>query len=225
LVLAGGFDKARVGDLIHRHFGNLPAGRAAPARRALRKPQLGDIAKVRIKPIRPGESVRVGLGYAAPLPSSDLYAPFLVVVQRMWKTTSPLGARSPGLTVTFTPLDGPETIAFSTVVEPDETPEAAIGRLESFVAEALKPKLTPEDIMRVSETFGRFLGTVDLPVTTWVQNLYGKAFSIGRRVQLGFDSGELKKALQAVRDEDLQRVAREIFAPEKRAAVIVIPEK
>lgn len=52
------------------------------------------------------------------------------------------------------------------------------------------------------------------------QNVYGVAFGIGRRAQLGIHSGRLTQAIEAVRAEDLDR-ARARFEPTRRAAVVV----
>jgi hypothetical protein len=50
------------------------------------------------------------------------------------------------------------------------------------------------------------------------------AFSLGRRAQLGIDSAGLKRALEAVTEQDLRRVANEVFAPARHAAVFVTLE-
>ena len=61
--------------------------------------------------------------------------------------------------------------------------------------------------------------------TVLVNNPYGVAFSLGRRDQLNVSSAELKRAWDAVTDDQLRRAAREVFAPEHRAAVFIAVEK
>jgi zinc protease len=59
------------------------------------------------------------------------------------------------------------------------------------------------------------------------KNPYGVAFSLARRAQLGIDPESLAEAVEAVTDADLRRAAKQVFAPERSAAVavIVIPEE
>ena len=86
---------------------------------------------------------------------------------------------------------------------------------------ALTPKLTPEDKQRTLNSMA-MLGTVDTPPDTmWTQNLYGLAFSTGRRYQLKLNGNELRDAIQRVTDVDMQYLAASIFAPEKRDTLIV----
>ena len=47
------------------------------------------------------------------------------------------------------------------------------------------------------------------------------AFSIGRQHQLQISGKELRAAIQQVADADIQNLAKTIFAPEKRATVII----
>ena len=65
------------------------------------------------------------------------------------------------------------------------------------------------------------LGTVDMRDTMWIQNLYGLAFSVGRRYQLELDGNEFRTAIQRVTDADMQHLATSTFAPEKRETIIV----
>jgi len=56
------------------------------------------------------------------------------------------------------------------------------------------------------------------------QNPYGVAFSLGRRIQLGIEPARLAKALGAVTEKDLRRVADEVFAAQRHAAAFVAVE-
>ena len=69
------------------------------------------------------------------------------------------------------------------------------------------------------------LGTVDMPEAMWAQNLYGLAYSVGRRHQMKIDGRQLRSAIQSLTDADMQRLSKNIFAPEKRVSIIVEVEK
>ena len=51
--------------------------------------------------------------------------------------------------------------------------------------------------------------------------MYSLAFSIGRQYQLKINGKELRAAIQQVTDADIENLAKTIFAPEKRATVII----
>jgi zinc protease len=72
---------------------------------------------------------------------------------------------------------------------------------------------------------GFLLGTVDLPDDVLARNPYGVAFSLGRRQQLALDPARLNRALEAVTDDDLRRVAAEVFAPGRHAGAFVNVER
>ena len=65
------------------------------------------------------------------------------------------------------------------------------------------------------------LATVDIPDMQWGENMYSLAFCIGCQHQLQIKGDELRAAIQAVTDADIQNLAKTIFAPEKRTTVIV----
>ena len=85
---------------------------------------------------------------------------------------------------------------------------------------ALTPKLMPEDKQRTLNSMA-MLDTVEMPDAMWMQNLYGLAFSTGRRYQLKLNGNELRDAIQHVTDADMQYLAASVFAPEKRGTVII----
>jgi hypothetical protein len=95
-----------------------------------------------------------------------------------------------------------------------------IADLELRLQNALQPVVTPLEKRTAVQQFA-MLGTIDLPPPWWARNVYGLAFGTGRQDQLKLDGKELAKAIQAVTDEDLQRLAEEVFAPAKRCIAIV----
>jgi zinc protease len=164
--------------------------------------------------------------YAAPQCGSDLYAPFLVLIARLWAGASKLGDGGPtGSSVYFTPLDDGAVVALSTTAKSGETAAGASKRIEAFVAETIEPQLRPSELMMARQQIGPFLGLVDLPDNILTNNPYGVAFSLGRREQLNMSSAELRRAWDAVTDEQLREVAKKVFAPDRHAGAFIAVEK
>jgi zinc protease len=225
LILAGGFDAGKARASIEKQFGRLPTGEPPPRPLALGTPHLGDVARVAVTSNVPGGSSEACLMYAAPSPGSDLYAPFLVLVARMQGRMSQIGdvgaqGRFPP-PVYYAVLDDPSVFSVSAPVGAGETGEGVIAKLDAFISGSLKPELAPSDIRAAEDHFGPFLGLAEVPDSFWAQNPYGLAFSLGRRAQLGIDPAKLKRTLAGLTEADLRRCAREVFGPERRAAVIV----
>ena len=78
----------------------------------------------------------------------------------------------------------------------------------------------PTSGRRVKQMLGIIVGLGDLPDEALGQNPYGVAFSLARRDQIGLDSARLARALDAVTDKDLRRVAAEVFAPGRHAGAL-----
>ncbi len=166
------------------------------------------------------------VGYTAPQPGSDLYAPLLVLVSRLLAAASKLGEGGPtGSPVYFAPLDDGTVVAVSAKVRSGESNDQAIGRLEAFVAETIAPKLRDSERAAARQQFARLLGLGDLPDIFLVGNPYGVAFSLARREQLGLDPARLNRQFNALTDEDLRRAAAEIFAPNLHAGAVVSLEE
>ena len=62
---------------------------------------------------------------------------------------------------------------------------------------------------------------MDVPDQMLAQNPYFAAFTNGRRAQMGIDPEKLGKALAGVTAESLRRAAEQVFARDRRAAVVV----
>lgn len=223
LVLAGGFDPQSARTMIRKHFVDLPAGELAPAPQPPGQPRLGTMEQVTVKSVRPNVGAQACLAYRAPSPGSELYAPFLVLMARMWRAMRP-GAQQGRVAVCYTPVDDPAWFGVSTSVGAKGAADEAVARLQAFVSAAIEPDLALSELLATRNAFGPLLGTAELPDAMLAQNVYGVAFSLGRRMQLGIDPEELTKAIQGVTRDDLRRAARAIFAPEQRAAIVVTPE-
>jgi zinc protease len=210
LVVTGGCTAEEVRGRVTRHFEALPAGESPGEPGRPGEPRLGSVEKAS------GTGRFVAAAYAAPEPRSDLYAPFLVLVARLWKGA---GNTFP---VIFAPLDGPSILTVSVLPRAGETDEAALARAEAFLARTIGSEVQGDDGATTRNAFGFLLGLVDLPDAALAGNPYGVAFSLGRRHQLGLDPARLRESIRNVKEDDLRR-AREIFSPARRAAAFVSP--
>jgi zinc protease len=226
LALAGAVDPKAARRAIEAHFAKLAAGEAAPAPPKPGTPKFGEVRELTVNSILPGAGEPVAcLAYVAPQPGDELYAPFLVLISRLWAGSAKLGGDpSFGAPVHFTPMDDPDIVAVSASARRGETAAKALARVEAFVAETVGPKLRDREAAAVGQELGFLLGTTDLPDEMLTQNPYGVAFSLARREQLGIDPAKLGRALEAVTDADLRRAAAEVFGPGRHAGVLVVPE-
>ena len=175
-----------------------------------------------IQAVRVGRRAHGVPGVPRARPGSENYAPFLVLVSRLSAGAPRLGRSSvTGLEVYFTPLDDGSVVAVSATEKRGETHAGAIQRIEKYVARAIEPKLGISERFAVKQRLGMIMGLADIPDATLGQNPYGVAFSLARRDQLGLDPARLNRALEAVTDADLKRVAEEVFAPSRHGAAVV----
>src|SRR5262249_1589544 len=188
---------------IEAHSAAMPGGKPIP-------PPLEPGAPNYFLPVRPraGQADESGgeptacLAYLAPRPDSELYAPFLVLVSRLWAGGERFGGSGvTGSPVFFPPPDDGSVVARSAPGQPGgsavggawagakrgETPAKAFERIESFVAETIGPKLGAGEAAGAKQQLGFILGLGDLPDSALGQNPYGVAFSLARRDQLGLD--------------------------------------
>lgn len=210
LVVAGGCEAGAVKAMVSRHFEAIPAGEPAGAPASPGRPRLGTVEKAS------GNGRAAAVAYAAPDPGSDLYPAFLVLVARLW------GKGRETYPVLFAPLDDPSTLSVGVRPGAGETDEAALARLDAFVAGAVGPPLRGDDAAGTLNAFGFLLGLSDVPDAALAQNPYGVAFSLGRRRQLGLDPALLRESIRNVKEGDLCR-ARDLFSPARRAAALVSP--
>ena len=220
LAIAGGFDVTQARKLIDQNFGQIPPGKLPPTKPSKSEAKTGTIRRVAVKPAISNATGTAAIGYTAPPPGSKEYAPFLIAVSRLWANTQ--NFFQPGKTppVYYTPLDDGTMIGLQTDLRADTDTKSVLNELDQRLHAALTSKLTPEDKQRALNSMA-LLGTVDMRDTMWIQNLYGLAFSVGRRYQLELDGNELRVAIQRVTDADMQHLATSIFAPEKRETIIV----
>ncbi|AMV39394.1 sigma-70 family RNA polymerase sigma factor [Planctomyces sp. SH-PL62] len=213
LVVAGSFDVDDASALIRRHFDGLPAGEERPA-----PGEPGAIATPRDKVVSvpaPGGSM-AAVAIAAPQPRDGDYAGYVVLGARLVKLAMD---PSSGIQPYMPLLDDPGAIIVSTVALPTETGDAAAQRLTGRLSQVVQAESTSAEIAEVLSTYGFFLGTTDLPDQALAANLYGVAFAMGRREQLGIEPAAMTAAMQAVTPESVRKAAAGLFAESNRGLV------
>ena len=224
LILAGAIDPASVRERIHYYCHTLPQGEPAPAPANVPEPDLPATEVVQARATNPNAEAVACLAWAAPSPNDDLYAPFLVLVARLWQQVPGAAAGVGSPAVRFMPLDDPHVISLAAPTGL-QTPEQAVASLETVVDDAFDRPLAPADLQVARNAFGWMLGVADVPNRMLAGNPYGAAMAAGRCRQMGIDSADLRARLDAVTAEDVQRAAETLFAPDRRAAVVVVPKR
>jgi zinc protease len=222
LSLAGAFDPAAVRTAITAHFAKLPTGEEVDSPPEPGRPRFGTNVDMTVNTRIPDAGPTGSLAYPAPAPSSELYAAFLVLVSRLWAAGPRLEGDGPaGSPVFFTPLDDGAVVAVSAAAKPGENSAKTFARIEAFVAQETGRELWREELSLAREQLSLFLGTTEIPDDVLAQNPYGMAFCLGRREQLDMNPAQLNRALDAVTDAGLRRVAAEVFAPSRHAGAFI----
>lgn len=220
LIVAGKFDVEEAKKSILENFSPIASGERLPQTHTKSEPKTGDVHKINVQPVVPNATGVAAIGYAAPLPGSKEYVPFLIAYSRMvyaLRTQFQMGKVQP---IFYPPLDDPTTLVLQNELTPDEDIDTVLKELDQHLQAALTPKLTPQDKHQTINML-TFLGTVDIPDAQWGENMYSLAFSIGRQYQLQINGKEIRAAIESATDADIQHLVETIFAPEKRATVIV----
>lgn len=222
LVVAGAVKRESALAAIKAAFGSVPEGQGVPEPSPEGKGRLGKIDVVEVKSVL-AASGSASLVYRAPLPISDLYPPYLVLLQRLFLASpmQPPGQPAVKPSGFGRPLDDPGKVYVLGPAEKGEPPEESVKRLEEFLAKATGPDLQKGEASMVKMSLARFLWTDSLPDASLALQPYGAAFALGRQVQLGVDPGALEEALEKLTKEDLRSAANEIFGPDRRGAVVV----
>lgn len=220
LIVAGKFDVEEAKKSIHENFSPIASGKLLQPTHPKSEPKTGNVNKINVQPVVPNATGVAAIGYAAPLPGSKEYVPFLIVYSRMayaLQTQFQMGKVQP---IFYPPFDDPTTLVLQTELTSGEGVDAALKELDQRLQAALTPKLTPQEKQQTINMLA-FLGTVDIPDAQWGENMYSLAFSIGRQYQLKVDGEALRDAIQQVTDADIENLTKTIFAPEKRVTVII----
>ena len=227
LVLVGALDELEARQALTAHFARLAPGEQVSKPGEPGSPNAGAVRELAVRSSKPQAAPVACLAYATPEPGSELYAPFLVLVARLWAASTQPGDGGGTCrpSVYFPLLEDPAVLGVSTAAKPGETATRAIARLESFVADTMAPQLRDDERASARQMFALFLGTAEIPDFALAQNLYGTALSLARREQMGIDPLKLNRAFDALSERDLRRAAGEIFAPARHAGAFLSPER
>jgi zinc protease len=221
VAVSGSFDLARARQSIQTHFARLKAGEKAPLARSPGAPKFGEIKEIKANSPDPDARPMACLAYLAPSPDSDLYAPFLVLISRLWAGAEKLGGDGMGFPVYFTPMDDGAVVAVSSPLKAGETSKQAFARLEAFVAEAVEPRLRLDEAASTLQMIGSLYGTIPVPDEQLALNPYGVAFALGRREQMRIDPARFNRSVESVTDQSLRKAASEFLDPARHAAAFV----
>ncbi len=221
LTVAGKFDIEKAKKSIHENLSQITLGKFLPEPRPKPKPKTGNVNKITVQPVVPNATGVASIGYAAPLPGSIEYATFLIVYTRLLvklQTKFGIGKVQP---IYYPILDDTSTFVLQKELTPEEDIDAVQKELDKRLQDALTPKLTKQDKQQTINFLAMYLDIADVPDFYLNQNIYGLAFSIGRRHQLKINGKELRAAIENVTDADIQNLAKTILAQEKRVTVVV----
>ena len=222
LVVAGAIDRDTAREAVTRHFGPIAAGTAAPDPAAPDEPRFGRIDDIEARPFDPAAAGAAALAYPAPPLDSNAFPAFLVLVARLASRSQFQGSQHPRSQYSI--LFDDSALFVTAGLKPEESSDVALARLDTFVAKAVEPPLAASDIKTAKNQFALELGTSALADALVSKNLYGLAACLGRRVQLGADSTDFAKALDAVSADQLASASRTIFSKDRRVAVVARPK-
>ena len=216
LIITGKFDLAEARKFIHANFSQIPTGKQPPIKPPTPTAKTGEVHRVTVRPLIKDVTGVAAIGYSPPTIGSEEYAPFLIVVSRLWvsrQRTFQMGKVQP---IYYVPLMDPTTFALQAELSDEKDAETVLRELNQHLHTALTSKLTPQDKQQTINTFANLFGKLE-----WILDLNSFAFIVGRQYQLQIDNKALIDAVQGVTDADIQLLATSIFAPEKRVTVII----
>lgn len=225
LIIAGKFDATEVRKSIAENFGQVTPGKPPPLKLPASTAKTGELYRVNVKSLVKNGKRVAAIGYAPPSVKSADYAPFLIVVSRLWTQLQPPRQNSKVQPIYYAPLVDPTTFALQMELSDEADATLILEQLNQHLQTALTEPLTPQDRQLAVSSVARSFGKLDVPTFMWSQNLYGFALIVGRQYQMRVQTQPLVEALAQVTDADLQRLGESVFAPEKQAAVIIELEK
>ncbi len=222
LVITGALDAERTKKRVEELFGGIQAGEKPQTheRSFVERPE-----RVVVQGNEPGAPGIVVLAYPCPPAGQEHAAAASLLVARLMAKAQAAGE----FTGQFPPpvfhpvLDDPYLLYVGARMKPNETPEEAVKRLDDRVAAAFDGAVQAGERTNVRNGAGMFLGFVDPPAGLPGQGLYGLAFSLARRAQVGIDAGEVSKRLDEIDEAGMAAARDACFNAAKRAAVVILP--
>ncbi|MCG9129071.1 insulinase family protein [Candidatus Poribacteria bacterium] len=221
LSVAGKFDVGEAKKSIHENFSQISPGKLLPTVPPKPNPKTGNVNTITVQSEVPNATGVASIGYAAPLPGSKAYVPFLIVYTRLLVKLQATFGINKVQPIYYPILDDTSTFVLQKELTPEDDIDVVQKELDKRLQDSLTPKLTQQDKQQTSNFVAMYLDIADVPEFYLTQNIYGVAFGIGRRHQLKINGKELRAAIENVTDADIQNLAKTIFAPEKRVTVVV----
>jgi zinc protease len=220
IVISGAVEPGTTRKRIEDLFSKIEGGKDIEAKTVSPSPVHETLQIKEITPSFPKTEPYVALSYLTPSPSDRLFPAFLVIVHRFQVNSGKLKPSPSSFLVSYAPFDRPEVVSLILPVVDQETPEAVLVRLRSYVNEMRIVKLDREDLKAARQFFNFTFCQETYPDEVLARYPYGVAFTMGRKKQLGINGDSIMQRITAVTQEELG-AAGEYFAPEKSAAVIV----
>jgi zinc protease len=220
IVISGAVNPGTTKKRIEELFSKIEGGKPVEAKTVAPSPIHETLQVKEITPSIPQAEPYVALSFRAPSPADRLFPAFLVIVHRLQANTGKLKPSPNIFPVIYAPFDRPEVINLNLPVVDQETPEAVLVQLRSYVDEMRTAKLDKEDLKATRQFFNFTFCRESCPDGILMRDPYGVAFTMGREKQLGINGDSIMQQITAVTQEELVEAGK-YFAPEKSAAVIV----
>jgi zinc protease len=220
LVIAGNIDAKKVEETVRRIFGDVPTGQPVPAKPADLPPIFG---RTKVPAAKNASGSLVCIAYCCPPPDSKLYPAFLALVARLQVDATKKAANPTEFPVIFAPVDDGTTLYVTSKAKQDETTDQAIARWSKFVADTVGAVDVKNAGLMGRQQFAFLLGTMELPDAALNNNLYGVAFSLARRNQLGIVGTQIGNDLNHLQQDAIDQCVKENFGEDDRAVAIIEP--
>lgn len=221
VILAGGFDVELVRQKVKELFGPIAPGEEIGAAPGEGPPLDEEIRFVEAVPAQPELPSEACVAYRAPLPGDSLYAPFLVLAARIWTELQGSQPSPKHYIVSYSFLDDPKALYVRGNLQDPELPTATVDNMTKMLESVTWRRLQDSDIDMALNAFGFLLDLMVIGDDMLARNLYGVAFSIARRAQLGVDSERVRREIENVTEVEIQAAALRYLGIENRRAVIV----
>ena len=224
LVIAGNIDLKQIKKIIDKNYSKIASGKLIEATPLLQVKTTNLKETKRVTPRFPQAQSHVALAFRTPYPSDKLFPAFLVIAARLQKNSFQLSPPQTVFPVGFALLDRPEVLFLHLPVPVGQKGDATLIKLRNYVSATISSEMKSRDITNAKDHFSYLLGFQQYPDLVLVKNIYGVAFTLGMRKQLGIKSQELLTKLNAVTPFEFSAAAKKYFAPGNCASVIVSVE-
>ena len=220
LVLAGKFDAENAERLIRKAFEELDPGEqptTTAAKPSVYKPAEFDVAN--------SQDVIVCMAMGYPTPDSDLFPAAVAIATELTRQGRKITTDFQKAPVLFMPLDDFGVIYLRAWADKQQDDSVQAADQAQAKLDAMISKLDPAEVVKtarlVKTQMATLFDTVPIADAMLKRNLYGVAFGIARREQLGIDGPKLAQQLDNLTQAQVTRCLEKYFAKDKRAMAIV----